>query len=376
MQRGGEHPRGAPNRVLGESDGPDPGDTLVYRLEGTDSDAFDLDTATGQLRTRVPLNHEAMPSHSVVIVAQDSEGATARVQVTIAVTDQPEPPLAPDAPIVGSVVGSDARSAKSLVVHWTAPENTGKPAIESYDVRFKSKKEPWWEYRPRDNPDTTARIERLMKNTLYEVQVRATNDEGDSPWSAPGTTVTINNEALQKAWLAHFGRTVAGQVVNAVSARLGGDGSAHVTVEGVNLRLPSGTREAPEQLAQVWPDHRAQDRGAAFGTTGMSELGLAPGNAFHLSSNPGPEGNHVLTAWGRYASESFQSADETLERTVRSGRRFSGRMRNGTAGSQASRSRSATEKASSSRDTLRPPARARGPWAARSTASIPICATR
>ena len=302
-------PIGSPVRATD----PDPGDTLVYRLEGTDSDAFDLVPATGQLRTRAPLNHEAMPSHSVVIVAQDSEGATARVQVTIAVTDQPEPPLAPDAPIVGSVVGSDTSSARSLVVHWTAPENTGKPAIESYDVRFKSKKEPWWEYRPRDNPDTTARIERLMKDTVYEVKVRATNDEGDGPWSASGTTITINDEALQKAWLAHFGRTVAGQVVNAVSARLDGDGSAHVTAEGVNLRLPSGTREAPEQLAQVWPDHRAQDRGAAFGTTGMSDIGLALGSAFHLSSNPGPEGSHVLTAWGRYASESFQSADETLE---------------------------------------------------------------
>ena len=68
---------------------PDPGETLVYRLEGTDSDAFDLVPATGQLRTRAPLNHEAMPSHSVVIVAEDSQGATTRVQVTIAVTDQP-----------------------------------------------------------------------------------------------------------------------------------------------------------------------------------------------------------------------------------------------------------------------------------------------
>ena len=128
-------PIGSPVRATD----PDPGETLVYRLEGTGSDAFALVPATGQLRTRAPLNHEAMPSHSVVIVAEDSQGATARVQVTIAVTDQPEPPLAPDAPIVGSVVGSDTRSAKGMVVHWTAPENTGKPAIESYDVRFKSR---------------------------------------------------------------------------------------------------------------------------------------------------------------------------------------------------------------------------------------------
>ena len=202
---------------------------------------------------------------------------------------------------------------ESVKVSWTAPSTAGRPDIMSYDLRYRASTSSSFTDGPQDVTGTTATISDLSPNTVYHVQVRATNDEGDSPWSAPGTTVTINDEALQKAWLAHFGRTVAGQVVNAVSARLGGNGSAPVTAEGVNLRLPSGTREAPEQLAQVRPDHRAQDRGAAFGTTGMSELGLAPGSAFHLSSNPGPEGSHVLTTWGRYASESFQSADETLE---------------------------------------------------------------
>lgn len=61
-------PIGSPVRATD----PDPGETLVYRLEGTGSDSFDLVPATGQLRTRAPLNHEAMPSHSVVIVAEDS----------------------------------------------------------------------------------------------------------------------------------------------------------------------------------------------------------------------------------------------------------------------------------------------------------------
>ena len=106
---------------------------------------------------------------------------------------------------------------------------------------------------------------------------------------------------------------MAGQVVNAVSARLDGDGSAHVTVEGTKLRLSSATREARDQLAQIRPAQAAHDDEAAFGTPGMTEQGLAPGSSFHLASNAGPEGSHVLTAWGRYASESFQSADDTLE---------------------------------------------------------------
>ena len=349
---------------------PDEGETLSYSLSGTDAASFHIDAGSGQLRTRDPLDHEAMSSYSVTVRVEDDQGVTAVIEVTITVTDQDEPPDAPAAPTFPSMTD------ESVTVSWTAPSTAGRPDIMSYDLRYRTSTGNSFTDGPQDVTGTTATISDLSPNTVYRVQVRATNDEGDSPWSAPGTTVTINDEALQKAWLAHFGRTVAGQVVNAVSARLGGDGSAPVTADGVNLRLPSGTREAPGQLAQVWPDHRAQDRGAAFGTTGMSELGLAPGSAFHLSSNPGPEGSHVLTAWGRYASDSFQSATRRSSWTVRSGRRFSGRMRNGTAGSPASRSRSATEKASSSRGTPRPPARARGPWTARSTASIPICATR
>ena len=286
---------------------PDRDDTPTYSLGGEDAAAFDIVESSGQLLTRAALDHEARSSYSVTVEARDRAGAGDSIEVTIAVTDQDEPPDAPAAPTFPSMTD------KSVTVSWTAPSTAGRPDIMSYDLRYRAASDTSFTDGPQDVTGTTATISDLGPNTVYRVQVRATNDEGDSPWSAPGTTVTINDEALQKAWLAHFGRTVAGQVVNAVSARLGGDGSAPVTADGVNLRLPSGTREAPEQLAQVWPDHRAQDRGAAFGTTGMSELGLAPGSGFHLSSNPGPEGSHVLTAWGRYASDSFQSADETLE---------------------------------------------------------------
>ena len=298
------HDIGAPVAAMD----PDSGETLTYRLEGTDAAAFDVVPTSGQLRTSAPLDHETQPSYSVTVVADDGRGGTDSIEVTIAVTDQDEPPDAPAAPTFPSMTD------ESVTVSWTAPSTAGRPDIMSYDLRYRASTGNPFTDGPQDVTGTTATISDLSPNTVYHVQVRATNDEGDSPWSAPGTTVTINDEALQKAWLAHFGRTVAGQVVNAVSARLGGsDTSANVTVEGLTLRLPSGTRGAPEQLAQVWPDHRAQDRGAAFGTPGMTERGLAPGSSFHLASNAGPEGSHVLTAWGRYASESFQSADETLE---------------------------------------------------------------
>ena len=196
---------------------------------------------------------------------------------------------------------------------WTAPSTAGRPDITSYDLQYRAGTSNSFTNGPQDITGTTATISGLSPNVAYHVQVRATNDEGDGPWSASGTTITTNDETLQQAWLAHFGRTVAGQVVNAVSGRLADGGSAHVTVGGTELRLSSETRAAREQLAQMRPDYGARDHETAFGTPGMTERGLAAGSAFHLSSNPGPEGSHVLTAWGRYASESFQSADETLE---------------------------------------------------------------
>ena len=284
---------------------PDPGDTLVYRLEGTDSDAFALVAATGQLLTNAPLDHEARPRHTVTVTVRDARGATDTIDVAISVTDTDEPPDAPAAPTFTSVTD------ESLTVSWRAPSTAGRPDITSYDLRYRAGTDSAFTDGPQDVTDTTATISGLGPNITYHVQVRATNDEGDGPWSASGTTITINDEALQQAWLAHLGRTVAGQVVDAVSARLEG-GGAHVTVDGTQLRLSSGPREGRRPLA-VWPGSAGHDAGTVFGAPGMTEHGLTPGSSFHLTPNAGPEGSPALSAWGRYASERFRSVDETIE---------------------------------------------------------------
>ena len=286
---------------------PDSGEILTYLLGGPDAAAFDIDSTSGQLRTQGALDHEAQSSYSVTVAVEDTQGASATIEVTIAVTDENEPPDAPAAPTFPSATD------ESLTVSWTAPSSAGRPDITSYDLRYRAGTNSSFTNGPQDVTGTTATISGLSPNVAYHVQVRATNDEGDGPWSASGTTITTNDETLQQAWLAHFGRTVAGQVVNAVSARLADGGNAHVTVGGTELRLSSETRAAREQLAQMRPDYGARDHETAFATPGMTERGLAPGNSFHLASNAGPEGSHVLTAWGRYASDSFQSADEKLE---------------------------------------------------------------
>ena len=110
---------------------------------------------------------------------------------TTTVTDENEPPLAPGAPAVGRVVGSHT----SLAVRWTAPDNTGRPAIESYDVQYRTRTEPWWSMPPRNVTDTAVTITHLLRNTTYEVQVRAKNAGGDGPWSESGWGTTGKNTA-------------------------------------------------------------------------------------------------------------------------------------------------------------------------------------
>ena len=65
-------------------------DTLTYTLGGTDADSFTIDGASGQLRTKDPLNYEDRSSFDVTVTAADPEGATDSVDVTILVDNLDE----------------------------------------------------------------------------------------------------------------------------------------------------------------------------------------------------------------------------------------------------------------------------------------------
>ena len=73
---------------------PDTGDTLTYTLEGADLDSFDIDSASGQIQTKPGVNydHEIKSSYSVTVKADDNNGGTATIDVTITVADVNEPP--------------------------------------------------------------------------------------------------------------------------------------------------------------------------------------------------------------------------------------------------------------------------------------------
>ena len=167
-------------------------DTLTYTLEGTDASSFALDTTTtagsGQIQTKtgVTYDHEVKSSYTVVVKADDNNGGTAAsVTVTITITDVNEAPERPAAPTVTAT----AALTTSLSVSWTEPATTG-PDIDDYDLRYRAGTSGSWSNSHQNVTATLTTIGSLDAGTSYQVQVRATNDEGDSNWSPSGSGST------------------------------------------------------------------------------------------------------------------------------------------------------------------------------------------
>ena len=89
----------------------DPADTLTYGLlSGADADSFDIESTTGQLKTKAALDHETKDTYMVTVTVSDGKDAEDNfdpavddtIRVTIMVTDVNEAPVFPAtiAPIV------------------------------------------------------------------------------------------------------------------------------------------------------------------------------------------------------------------------------------------------------------------------------------
>ena len=127
-------PRTPPDAAIGDpvpaATDADAGDELTYIMEGADAAAFDFDPATRQISTKAALDHEAKDSYALTIEVGDGT-ASDTIAVTVTVTDVNEPPRAPAAPRLSA-------ASKTPRVTWTAPDNAGRPNIESYDLRYRA----------------------------------------------------------------------------------------------------------------------------------------------------------------------------------------------------------------------------------------------
>ena len=187
----------------------DDSDRWSYSLRGADAASFNFNAGTGDITTKSGLNFEEKVTYSVRVRADDgSDGGSSSLAVTITVTDEAEPPIPPTAPRVTAT----QNSGWSLDVTWNEPRNAGKPPIIDYDIRYREvggSDDDWVAWPHGANADDvtveTGNTERSTKitrvaaaddaahlkpRTSYDVEVRATNDEGTSDWSPIGRGTT------------------------------------------------------------------------------------------------------------------------------------------------------------------------------------------
>ena len=68
------------------------GGTVTYELDDGDGASFEIDTNTGQIKTKASLMNEAQASYTVTVTASDPGSNEAEHEVTITVTDANDPP--------------------------------------------------------------------------------------------------------------------------------------------------------------------------------------------------------------------------------------------------------------------------------------------
>ena len=156
---------------------------------GADRFQFSIAPDTGELSFRDPPDYEAPGDnqYAVTVEVRSGTGArelTAEQTFTISVTDEREPPEVPEAPAIAG------ETADSLTVSWSEPDNTG-PAITDYDVQYREEGTGRFSGALHEGPGRTLTLLDLEAGTLYQVQVRATNEEGTSGWSDPGEGMTV-----------------------------------------------------------------------------------------------------------------------------------------------------------------------------------------
>ena len=104
---------------------PDDGDTPTYTLEGTDAGSFEIASTDGQIKTKagVVYDYEAKSSYSVTVKADDSNGGTDTIDVTINLTNVEEPGTVTFAPI-------PPKAGTFLVA--TVDDPDGNPSVDTW----------------------------------------------------------------------------------------------------------------------------------------------------------------------------------------------------------------------------------------------------
>ena len=117
-----------------------------------------------------PANAAGNNEYLVVVRATSGAGdreLTADLTISMAVTDEEEPPEARARPAV------TAAPATGLTVEWTAPATAGGPPVTGYEVEYRAGDTGAFSGWPHAGTALSAALTGLSPSTRYEVRVRA-----------------------------------------------------------------------------------------------------------------------------------------------------------------------------------------------------------
>ena len=162
----------------------------------------------------------------------------------------------PAAPTIDKV----APGNEALTVAWSAPPNVGKSSISAYDLRYilsatTDKSDSEWTvtedvWTSSDGGARQHKIEGLIVDTQYDVQVRAVNNDGDGQWSAVESAAASTDKAPFIDSLAPGNGSLSMSWSAPTSSELG-------TVTSYDLRyirsdVPSKLDASWSELTSIW----------------------------------------------------------------------------------------------------------------------------
>ena len=148
------------------------------------------------------------------------------------------------------------------------------------------------------------------------------NVSGGNAWlkDATATGTIENTDAMPQAWLARFGRTVAGQVVDAVESRFAAARQPGVAVNLAGQALPrwsaggtdAGAQERMAALSDWLGGRQDGAASAGYGSRALTGRDLLTGTSFSLTARAGGGAGGLVSLWGRGAVSRFDGRDGGL----------------------------------------------------------------